>query len=173
VDHPEDIDPFPIVLPGPRPIRWFHLGLIAGALAIVLVVTFSAYCSGLCEQLGSTLGFFGAFVTVCLVVDRIWFRGSERRRLVIDREGFVNEGRRVPWDSVVSIMWMAGSGGEAPRPEHIRIEVRSTPGFEAPRHRVVDVFHSAFGIAPNRLIYLFETAALPRRLSVLAVEPPS
>jgi hypothetical protein len=172
VDQPEDIDPFPIVLPGPRPTRWIFPGLLAGGTTAVFVIAFSVDCSG-CVKWGVTLGSVLAFLTFAAAVDRM-LRPRRPRQLVIDRTGFVNDGRRVPWESVESIMWMAPRWGDAgypvSYPAHIQVDVRST---NAPRRDVVPVFHADFGIAANRLIYLFEAAALPRRLSVLAVEPPS
>ena len=167
--QPEDLDPFPIVLPGPRATRWIYLGLLGGGTIAVFVIAFSVDCSG-CVKWGVTLGSVLAFVTFAAAVDRILLRPSRPRQRVIDRGGFVNDGRRVLWEAVESIMWMAPKWGEAGYPAHIRIDVRSTT---AVRHDVVDVFHSDFGIAANKLIYLFEAAALPPRLSVLAVEPPS
>jgi hypothetical protein len=166
-----DESPYPIVLPGPRPTRWIHLGLLAGATAAVLMITFSVNCSG-CVQWGLTLGLAGAFLTIVVAVDRIR-SGRRPSQLVIDRRGFVNDGRPVPWESVMSIMWVASKGGDAGWPEHIEIRVRSTPEFEAPRDRRVRVIHRDFAIAPNTLIDLLEAAALPRRVRVLAVEPPS
>ena len=148
-------------------MSWGYLGLLAATTSILLV-SLGADCSS-CFQWGLLLAFFGALITIAFGWDRI--RGSERRQLVIDRLGFVHEGRRVPWESVISLLWVADAGGEGGMPEHVEIRVRSIPGFEAPRHRRVNVLHRNFGIAPNALIDIFEAAALPRRIPVLAIEP--
>lgn len=83
----------------------------------------------------------------------------------------MSDGRQVPWESVMSIMWVAGKGGEGP--EHIEIRVRKTATYRPPRDRVILVHHGRYGIKANLLIDLLEAAALPRRVRVLAVEPPS
>ena len=118
VDQPEDRDPFPIVLPGPRSSRWLHLALLAGGTTAVFVIAFSVDCSG-CVKWGVALRFPRS------VRDVRRRGGSDRVRgptisLVIDRSGFVNDGRRVLWESVESIMWVAPKWGEGGYPAHIR-----------------------------------------------------
>jgi len=73
----------------------------------------------------------------------------------------------------MSILWNQGEGGEAPIPEHIEVRVRSIEGYRAPREGRVRVDHRQYGVPSNVLIDAFEAAALPRRIYVLAIQPPS
>lgn len=101
----------------------------------------------------------------------LWFKrgGSRGLELRIDREGFMVRGRIVPWGAVMSLLWRVGDDAG----EHIEVRVRSIEGYRAPRDGSVQVFHRQYGVPANVLIDAFEAAALPRRIYVLAVEPPS
>jgi hypothetical protein len=165
VDGRDAAEPYPIVLARPGP-RWS----IAFALAVtVLAVLVSAgsVCSTACRQQAVFVGVVGAVASVGLVWDRM--KDGTKRRLVIDRRGFVVEGRAVPWEAVMSMAWVPGDGE---RREHIEVRTRTTTGFRAPRLRSIIVDHGSYGMKPNTLIDLFEAAALPRRIPVLAIEPP-
>lgn len=166
VDQREDWDPYPIVLPGRRPPRWIAIGLLLTLTIAVIAATIATRC-GECLPWTLSLGFFGLIGVGVMVEDRM--RSEARRRLVIDRRGFVADGRRVPWEAVMSMLWAEGPDHT---PAHVEVRVRPTQSFEAPSERRVLLFHSEFGIGANALIDLLEAAALPRRVPVLAVEPP-
>jgi hypothetical protein len=109
-----------------------------------------------------------------VVIAAAWYhRGRQGLELRIDRDGFIQSGAMVPWEAVMSILWNQGQGGEAPIPEHIEVRVRSIEGYRAPRDHRVQVHHREYGVPANVLIDAFEAAALPRRIYVLAVEPPA
>lgn len=113
-------------------------------------------------------------IVAAIVIAAAWYqRGRRGLELRIDRDGFIESGARVPWEAVMSILWDQGQGGEAPIPEHIEVRVRSIEGYRAPRDRRVQVHHREYGVPANVLIDAFEAAALPRRIYVLAVEPPA
>jgi hypothetical protein len=147
---------------------WSAVVALATGSVLVLVVALLAEAPA-ARDWGVPLGVFGAIVSVALFSDRM--RTDAARQLVIDREGFVVDGRHVPWEAVMSMLWVQAHSEAGD--EHIEVRVHSIAGFEAPRQRRVLVFHKAFDLSANTLIDLFEAAALPRRISVLAIEPPS
>jgi hypothetical protein len=165
---------YPIVLTSwagsPNRAAWVSsIFLLIGGLAVILL--FPGCHSYGCESARGT-GYFA--VTLAPIVWFLFRRGGTRGlELRIDREGFVLSGRRVPWDAVMSILWNQGRGGEAAIPEHIEVRVRSTEGYRAPRDARIQVYHREYGVPANVLIDAFEAAAVPRRIYVLAIEPPA
>lgn len=119
------------------------------------------------SQNAAFVAIVGAVVTIGFAWDRM--KDATKRRLVIDRQGFVIEGRPVPWEAIMSMQWVPAGGEHG---EYLEIFVRNAGGYRAPRSGQVFVDHGAFGMRPNTLIDLLETAALPRRIPVLAIEPP-
>lgn len=168
-------DVYPIVLRAwggePRRAAWGSvlpiLILSSSFIAYDLVV--GVEC-GYCGQ-PWILGAVGIGASILIVAAR-YRRGRQGLELQIDRDGFIESGKRVPWGAVMSILWNQGQGGEAPIPEHVEVRVRDIEGYRAPRDRRVQVYHREYGVPANVLIDAFEAAALPRRIYVLAVEPP-
>ena len=94
--------------------------------------------------------------------------GARGLELRIDREGFVERGSRVAWAAVMSILWRHDVSAE-----HLEMRVRNTEGYRAPSGSPCLARASAVrrsGQPPDRCL---ETAALLRRIQVLAVEPRS
>jgi hypothetical protein len=77
----------------------------------------------------------------------------------------------VPWGAVLSITWRSGPTEDFSS-DFIEVRVRNTEGYQAPRDRTIYLEHGLYEIRANLLIDLLEAAALPRRVLVLAVEPP-
>ena len=166
-----DTDPYPIVLTswGGNPNRaalvsatFFSIVGLAGTY-LWWKVCWDSPCWGPYDGVGPL---------ALMLAPIVWFmfrRGGTRGlELRIDREGFVESGERVPWNAVMSLLWRRDDIGE-----HIEVRVRSIEGYRAPRDARVQVHHRQYGVPANVLIDAFEAAALPRRIYVLAVEPPS
>jgi hypothetical protein len=173
-----DPDVYPIVLKAwggdPRRAAWgsvLPILILSGALiAYDLVVGVECDYPGCGQPWILGAGGIGASILIAAA----WYkRGRRGLELQIDREGFIESGGRVPWEAVMSILWNQGRGGEAPIPEHVEVRVRNIEGYRAPRDRRVQVYHRDYGVPANVLIDAFEAAALPRRIYVLAVEPPT
>lgn len=172
-----DADVHPIVLKAwggdPRRAAWGSvlpiLVLSSALIAYDLVVGVECDYPG-CEQ-PWILGACG--IGASILIAAAWLkRGRRGLELQIDRDGFIESGARVPWEAVMSILWKR-EGGQSGIPEHVEVRVRSIEGYRAPRDRRVQVYHRAYGVPANVLIDAFEAAALPRRIYVLAVEPPT
>jgi hypothetical protein len=173
-----DADVYPIVLRAwggnPRRAAWGS-ALPILILSIALIV-YDLVVGVACDHPGCRqpwiLGASG--IGASILIAAAWYkRGRRGLELQIDRDGFIDSGGRVPWEAVMSILWNQGRGGEAPIPEHVEVRVRSIEGYRAPRDRRVEVYHREYGVPANVLIDAFEAAALPRRIYVLAVEPPT
>jgi hypothetical protein len=171
-------DPYPIVLRAwggsIRRRAWSAaipiLILSSALIAYDVVVGFDCDYPG-CSQ-PWVLGVGG--IVGAVVIAAAWYqRGRRGLELRIDRDGFIESGGMVPWEAVMSILWNQGQGGESPIPEHIEVRVRNIEGYRAPRDHRVQVNHREYGVPANVLIDAFEAAALPRRIYVLAVEPPA
>lgn len=163
-----DADPYPIVLTSwggnPNRAAWVSslILLIVGLALILLSLGCSTYACGRARGTG--------FLALTLA-PIVWFMfrraGARGLELRIDREGFVESGTRVPWDAVMSLLWRHEDSGE-----YLEVRVRSVDGYQAPRDRRVLIDHRRYGVPANVLIDALEAAALPRRIYVLAVEPP-
>ena len=170
-----DESPYPIVLRAwggdPSRAAWGSTALVflSSFLLIALDLMSDADCYG-CEG-GVVLGGLGVLIALGLVWRTIR-RGAAGLELRIDREGFVIEGDGVPWDAVMSITWKSGPTDRLDS-DFIEIRVRETATYRPPRDRVIFVQHGRYEVKANLLIDLLEAAALPRRVRVLAVEPPS
>jgi hypothetical protein len=71
----------------------------------------------------------------------------------------------------MSIMWRAGPT-DVFDSDFIEVRVRDAGEYRAPRDRTIHLEHGLYEVRANLLIDLLEAAALPRRIRVLAVEPP-
>jgi hypothetical protein len=170
------IDPiYPIVLTswGGSPSR---AAWVSATLCLIIGVAGTGLYWEFCvvQELSCLGGRVGVGPLALTMAPIVWYiykrRGSRGLELRIDREGFTIYGREVPWDAVMSVLWRQSSArGET---EHIEVRVRSTEGYRAPREARVYVDHRRYGVQANVLIDAFETAAMPRRIYVLAVEPP-
>jgi hypothetical protein len=170
-----DESPYPIVLRawgGNRSrAAWGSTALVflSSFLLIAFDLMSDADCYG-CEG-GVVLGGLGILSGLGLVWRTIR-RGAAGLELRIERHGFVLEGDRVPWDAVMTITWKSGPTDRS-ESDFIEIRVRETETYRPPRDRVIFVRHGLYEIKANLLIDLLEAAALPRRIRVLAVEPPT
>jgi DivIVA domain-containing protein len=141
--------------------------VLLSAAAIVIGLFFDCReCSGFV-----VLGALGVLASIWIAL-RTYRRGSEDLELRIDRDGFQVEGTRIPWAAVTSIRWRQGRGEEGNPRECIELQVRNAGPYRAPRDRKVFLTHGEYDVRANLLIEMLETAALPRRIPVLAIEPP-
>jgi hypothetical protein len=172
--EPEDASPYPIVLRAwggsPRRAAWGSTAVVvlSSALLLGLDVVADEDCRR-CDG-GAISGGIGMLVALGLVW-RTLRRGRAGLELRIDQDGFVVHGERVPWGAVLSITWRSGPTEDF-SPDFIEVRVRNTEGYQAPRDRTIYLEHGLYEIRANLLIDLLEAAALPRRVLVLAVEPP-
>lgn len=173
--EPEDASPYPIVLRAwggsPRRAAWGSTAILLLSSALLLGLDVVAEDCRACDGGAAISGGIGLLVALGLVW-RTLRRGRAGLELRIDRDGFVVHGEeRVPWGAVLSITWRSGPTEDFSS-DFIEVRVRNTEGYQAPRDRTIHLEHGLYEIRANLLIDLLEAAALPRRVLVLAVEPP-
>jgi hypothetical protein len=171
MDLSDDADPYPIILRawGGSPRR-AAIGSVAVLFGFSCVVILAGLPSDRYRASSVILGGLGIGASLMFAWVRLR-RGVAGIELRIDRNGFVVEGTRVPWEAVISILWRAGPTRQF-EGDFLEIRVRSIEGYRAPRDRTIYLEPRLYEVKANLLIDLLETAALPRRVRVLAVEPP-
>jgi hypothetical protein len=145
------------------------ISLVAAVLTVLAGLSFECEeCEGPAIAIGVVIGVLLLGVTVWDASR--WRRGADELR--VDRDSFWFEGGRVPWEAVMSVLWNAGSGGEGGSAPFVEVRVRTTESYRPPRSGIVAIPHGEYRIEANTLIDLLETAALPLRITVLAIDPP-